>query len=823
MGHAVKILSALLALALLGLVSPLQAEPTEKRIALVIGNSNYQVGALQTAANDAGLIAQTLQAAGFDVVGARDLDEDSLRHAFRDFVEKASGSGPDTVALVYFAGYGLQLEGENYLVPVDANIGRDSDVPSKSVRVSDYIKPLTALQLKARIVVLDAARIIPFSISGQPLAGGLALVEPGPGMLVAFNAAPGTVAPAEKGPYGAYAQALAEMIREGGLSLGDLFDRVRLRVNEVTKGAQVPWHSSRIETSFVFFERAPDAPPPPAPAEQTSALRSKPIHSLGAQDAYLSAVERDTLQGYEEFVGAYADDPAARRVRAIIAARREAITWRRTYVADTPNAYWSYLRRYPRGPHVADARRRLAELAAALEPPPAFAMIDYDVPPPSPEEVVYVDRPVVVFDDPDFDFAPPPPLPVYFLPPPPPDFVVLPPPVVIVEAFVLPIPVFVPIPVWCHPPIYVAPPPNNVIFANIHNTVIVNSTTNTVTIRDQSGQIVSAGPRLKPGAGATAIGASLPPSVAKKAALSQSPGFTPAPTMPRQPSGKLPLGQPLPGTAGHPLPATHGTPLKGTPTGTAPTVNAPPPASPSRKPSSPSTTVHAPILPPHAPALPPPTTGQKPPSPSTTIHTPPPGAKDHKPLPSSATIHAPSPPPSATDRMRTPPSGGTGHKPPASSATMHTPLPPPSVTARKPPAPLTASRAPSPPAPGYKPLPPSSTIRRPPPPAMHSSPPAAMIHRPPPPPRPTYHAPPPPAVHSPPPAMVHQRPTPPVVHNPPPPQPTYRTPPPPTTAYRPPPSPTVRAPGPPPAVNRPPPPQASTRSCQMVNGHQVCR
>ncbi len=249
MGHAVKILSALLALALLGLVSPLQAEPTEKRIALVIGNSNYQVGALQTAANDAGLIAQTLQAAGFDVVGARDLDEDSLRHAFRDFVEKASGSGPDTVALVYFAGYGLQLEGENYLVPVDANIGRDSDVPSKSVRVSDYIKPLTALQLKARIVVLDAARIIPFSISGQPLAGGLSLVEPGPGMLVAFNAAPGTVAPAEKGPYGAYAQALAEMIREGGLSLGDLFDRVRLRVNEVTKGAQVPWHSSRIERS----------------------------------------------------------------------------------------------------------------------------------------------------------------------------------------------------------------------------------------------------------------------------------------------------------------------------------------------------------------------------------------------------------------------------------------------------------------------------------------------------------------------------------------------------------------------------------------------
>src|SRR5260370_24132305 len=149
------------------------------RFAHVIGNANYKVGPLQTSANDAGLIAQPLQAGGFDVVGARDLDEDSLRHAFRDFVEKASGSGPDTVALVYFGGDGLQLEGENYLVPVDANISRDSDVPSKSVRVSDYIKPLTALQLKARIVVLDAARIVPLSISRPPLAAGPPLGEPG--------------------------------------------------------------------------------------------------------------------------------------------------------------------------------------------------------------------------------------------------------------------------------------------------------------------------------------------------------------------------------------------------------------------------------------------------------------------------------------------------------------------------------------------------------------------------------------------------------------------------------------------------------------------
>jgi caspase domain-containing protein len=118
----------------------------EKRTALVIGNANYQAGALTTPANDAGLIAQTLQASGFDVVGARDLDQDSLRRAFRDFLEKASGAGPDTVVFVYVGGYGVQLEGENYFVPIDAKIARDSDVAAEALRLSDYLKPLAALK-----------------------------------------------------------------------------------------------------------------------------------------------------------------------------------------------------------------------------------------------------------------------------------------------------------------------------------------------------------------------------------------------------------------------------------------------------------------------------------------------------------------------------------------------------------------------------------------------------------------------------------------------------------------------------------------------------
>jgi uncharacterized caspase-like protein len=604
--------------ALLALVAPCvvaaQTDPTaEKRIAVVIGNSDYRSGALATPANDAGLIAQTLEAAGFDVVGARDLDQDTLRRSFRDFLDKAEASGPNTVAFIYLSGYGLQLEGENYYVPIDARIARESALAAEAVRISDYTRPLAALNLKTSIVVVDAARPHPFAQSGAPLAGGLALAEPEPGMIIAFNAAPDTVAPEGPGPYGPYAQALAEMMREGGLPLGDVFNRVRLRVNDVTKGAQVPWHASKVQGPFVFFEREPDAPPPAVSLEQTAAFRARPIRDFDAHEAYLAALERDTLQGYLDFLAAYPHDPMARRVRAIVAARREAITWHRTRGADTPEAYWSYLDRYPRGRHASEARRRLAFLAAALEPPPSFTVIEYDdCPPPPPEEYVYVERRVLIFDDPEFEFSPPPPPPFIFLPPPPPEFIVLPPPPPPVAIFVLPIPVYRPVPIWVRPPHYVAPPPaHNVVFNNIHNTVVINNTTNIITVTKPDGQTTSLPPPARPAASpetltpvAAAVGPRLPPSVAKKAA--QIPHRTqmrtpeqPRPQQPQQPGQPL-AKQPSQAQPGSPLPGPKGLALPQK--GPQPPATLPPPAQPAASPEKaiPPAPTAAPALPPSA-------------------------------------------------------------------------------------------------------------------------------------------------------------------------------------------------------------------------------
>ena len=92
------------------------------------------------------------------------------------------------------------------------------------------------------------------------------------------------------------------MMREGGLPLAGIFDRARLRVNDLTKGAEVPWHASKVEASLVFFERAADAPAPAVSAEQTAAIRARPIRELAAQEAYIAALERDTLEGYGEFL-----------------------------------------------------------------------------------------------------------------------------------------------------------------------------------------------------------------------------------------------------------------------------------------------------------------------------------------------------------------------------------------------------------------------------------------------------------------------------------------------------------------------------------------
>ena len=386
---------------LLSLQAQAQSGAPNPRIALVIGNATYPDQALATTANDAGLVAQTLQAAGFDVVGARDLDERSLRTSFRDFLDKAASAGPDMQAFVYLAGRAVQYNGDNYFVPVDARIDRDADVPLVAVKISDIEHALAVTPGRARIVVIDGARANPYATKGAPLAPGLALETAEAGELIAFNASPGALAGDEQGPYGVYGKTLAGELRQGGVDVATIFEQTRVLVTQQSRGALTPWDQSALLGPYYVFERSPDAPPPPALPDANA-----PLVSLSPQDAFYAALQRDTIPGYQAFLTAFPHSDQARRVRAILAARREASFWRRSVDANSAKAYWTYLRVYPKGPHVADARRRIGMLAAAMEPPADFQPVIYaDLPPPPPDEADYFDRPYYAYDD----FGPPPP------------------------------------------------------------------------------------------------------------------------------------------------------------------------------------------------------------------------------------------------------------------------------------------------------------------------------------------------------------------------------------------------------------------------------
>nr|WP_279306492.1 caspase family protein [Microvirga solisilvae] len=446
------VFAVLLLTSFAGAFTPASAqEEQQNRLALVIGQSAYEGRALATAANDAGLIAQALTSAGFEVIQGRDLNANDLRRVVRDFLDKAQALPSDGSVVVYLSGYGLQLEGENYLLPVDARIQRDVDVPIDGFRLSDLVRSLERTPAQGRIIMADMTRDYPLPAGGDPLARGLALMDPPAGFLIAFSSAPNITNGDAPGPYGHYATALAEMMRQPGVPVDEMFNRVRLRTHETTKGLQTPWHKANLGNApFTFFEAEGTASAlPPAP-------QVRRIEEVPAEEAYNIAVERDTIQDYQAFLRRYPDHPLARRVSALLAARREAIVWRQTVTRNTSEAYWTYLRRYPNGPHAPDSRRRLARLSAPVAPPQVFEEVVYeDLPPPLPAvETIEVVEVVTIIRE-----APPPPRPpVYLLPAYEDDdeFVTIirepPPPPIMVG--VLPIPSPLPLPRYARPPRY---------------------------------------------------------------------------------------------------------------------------------------------------------------------------------------------------------------------------------------------------------------------------------------------------------------------------------------------------------------------------------
>ncbi len=223
----------------------------ESRVALVVGNASYETKKLKNARSDAELMARTLKDVGFDVLTVFDGGSAEMRSAVTEFGRRLKV--PDTVALFYYAGHGVQADGENYLVPLAADISDMTEVALNSVSLSDVLKTMARSQSRMNIVILDACRDNPFSATTRAIAqGGLAPVVAPSGTLIGYATAPGQVARDGDGDNSPYSAALAANISLSGLTLEEVFRNARRRVIETTSGSQVPWEHSSLVGEFFF-------------------------------------------------------------------------------------------------------------------------------------------------------------------------------------------------------------------------------------------------------------------------------------------------------------------------------------------------------------------------------------------------------------------------------------------------------------------------------------------------------------------------------------------------------------------------------------------
>ena len=256
----------------------------EKRVALVLGNSAYKnVAPLANPVNDSARMASTLKEAGFDVVDSRrDLPAAETRRALRDFADRARDAD---IAVVYYAGHGIEVDGANYLIPVDARLERDTDIYDEGLSLDRILIAIEPAK-KLRLVILDACRDNPFSrtmkrtVASRAIGQGLAKVEPtSPNVLIAYSAKAGSTAADGDGKNSPFTSALSHHLTKPGLDVRRAFGFVRDEVLKTTGNKQEPYVYGSLGGDDVPLVPAPRqapaaaAPAAPVPSAQAEARR----------------------------------------------------------------------------------------------------------------------------------------------------------------------------------------------------------------------------------------------------------------------------------------------------------------------------------------------------------------------------------------------------------------------------------------------------------------------------------------------------------------------------------------------------------------------
>lgn len=351
----------------------------QKRVALVIGNAAYKEAPLKNPVNDARAMAAKLRQVGFEVIQRENAGKSQIESALRAFGDALSGGA---IGLFFYAGHGLQVNGRNFLVPVDATIASEQHVRLEAIDVDLVLDQMEAAKSGVNLVILDACRNNPFERRFRSSGNGLAQINAPQGTLIAYATAPGKVASDGDGANGLYTAKLLQHLATPGLPVEEVFKRARVDVARATNNGQTPWESSSLTGSFFFVE------PPQQPSVEALLWRSiadstdpEVLRSYLAQypngafaapaRTRIAAIERQRTEDQRR-----RDEEADRaRAQALAAASApptitpQQALWDAIKDATNPALFQTYLERFPNGAHAPAATAKLA----ALQPKPATA------------------------------------------------------------------------------------------------------------------------------------------------------------------------------------------------------------------------------------------------------------------------------------------------------------------------------------------------------------------------------------------------------------------------------------------------------------------
>ena len=282
------------------------AQQKEQRVALVIGNSAYKQGPLRNPVNDARDMAARLRSLGFTVIERSNLGIKQIGSTLREFRAKLT---PGSVALVFYAGHGVQIKGENYLPAVDAEISGEEDVPNQSLAVRQIMDVLGDAKTRLNLVFLDACRDNPYARTFRTASRGLSKENAPSGTLISFATRPGSLAADGVGKNGLYTGALLLAMNDANRPIEQILKTVVTSVKAGSKNQQEPWMEGSIEGEFCFGDctRVVQSVVPEMSAAQLEEKFWDDAKAAGNRDAF------------EAYLGSYPKGRYANLARANIA------------------------------------------------------------------------------------------------------------------------------------------------------------------------------------------------------------------------------------------------------------------------------------------------------------------------------------------------------------------------------------------------------------------------------------------------------------------------------------------------------------------------